>query len=191
MSKQIETLKIAIADAFIARKAKETAKNASNTNIQKNLDKYAKEVNHDAVITILAACNFSAESINSNVYAVEKMIATARYCASVDKLDIYTQATFASMIALEASQIEVTRDVIASFCTNDVKTKYDAKIKATRVQSCKSQSTVATQHNSTINAMKALHMITETVNASNDSVFTLNRDNVAVKKIAERQNVTL
>jgi hypothetical protein len=187
----INTLRADIAAAFEARKIAELAKNANNTNMQKNLTKYAKEVDHDSVVAVLVACNFSAAQINKNAYAVEKMISTARFCVKADKLDVYTNATIRSMFALEDAKIEVTRDVIASLCSNDVKTKYDAKIKSTRVQSAKSASTVATQHNSTINAMLALSMFNVATNASNDEVFMLNRENEAVKLIAERFEIAL
>jgi hypothetical protein len=193
MTNAIETLKSDIAAAFAMRKAAELTKNASNANMQRNLDKYAKAADHDDVVAMLVACNFSVANVSKNAYAVEKMISTARFAASsaLDKLDVYTNATIRSMFALEDAKIEVTRDVIASLCSNDIKTKFDAKIKATRVQTTKSQSTVATQHNSTINAMIALDMFNVARNAANDETFTLKRDNAAVVKIAEHFQIAL
>jgi hypothetical protein len=193
MTNAIATLRTDIANAFAARKAAELLKNASNANMQRNLDKYAKAADHDEVVSVLVACNFSAANINKNAYAVEKMISTARFAASsaLDKLDVYTNATIRSMFALEEAKIEITRDVIASLCSNDIKTKFDAKIKATRVQTTKSQSTVATQHNSTINALLALDMLNVARNAANDETFTLKRDNAAVIAIANSFQIAL
>lgn len=194
MNANVTALRTAIANAFAARKSAELSADASNSNMQKNLDKYAKNVDHDSVVTVLLACNFDVAAINQNAYAVEKMIKIARCAVSVDSLDVYTNATIRSMIACEAQEIEITRDVIASFCSVDAKNasaKVERAIKATRVQDHKSQSTVATQHNSTINAMIALHMLNVTRNASNKDVFKLNRENAAIKKIAERFELSL
>jgi HSP90 family molecular chaperone len=103
----------------------------------------------------------------------------------------YCNALFDSALILEKASIEITRDVVASLCTNDIKTKFDAKIKASRVQKTVSKSTIATQHNSTLNAFNALRMLNVTRNANNDDVFTLNRDNAIVQAIAARKNVAL
>lgn len=176
-----------IQNAITARLASAKAQSMTSSNRAK-----LEKVNlSDPVVTVLLACNYDPSNVNQNVYSVEKAFDIAACAAKGGRMSVYCDATFRSMLALEKAEIEVTRDVIASFCSNDVKTKYDAKIKATRVQTTKSQSTVATQHNSTINAMLALHMLNAARNASNDEVFTINRENEAVKQIAAIKEIAL
>lgn len=189
MTKTVDTLKTEIAAAFAARVLRET-----HSNKLKNLAKYEKDVMHDNVVAVLLACNYSADSVNVNVYCVEKQISAARYVAKCDRLDIYTNAIFDSMIALEKSEIEITRDVLASCCSVDAKhanAKVEKAIKATRVQTHKSQSTVATQHNSSVNAMLALHMLKSARNTANAETFTLDRDSYAVREIAALKQIKL
>lgn len=190
-SQQITDMRAAIASAFAARAARELAKDASNSNMQRNLTRYAKDADHDKVAEVLCASNFDVSHIDRNAYSVEKAIDIARYCVSAAKLSVYCNAIFDSMLSLETAKVEITRDVLASVCSNDIKTKYDAKIKSTRVQTVKSKSTVATQHNSSINAMLALHMLNTSRNSANDETFTLDRSNYAVQQIAARKNVAL
>ncbi len=189
----INTLRASLSSLVVARLASDKAQSMTANN-RKKLSDFADVVSrNDAIAELLVACSYSASAVNQNVYSVEK-VADIAITASSDKrnaLSVYCAATFASMIALEKADIEITRDVIASVCTNDIKTKYDAKIKTTRVQSVKSKSTVATQHNSTINAMLALSMFNVTRNAANDEKFTLNRESVAVKAIASRLELAL
>lgn len=190
----VTEMRTLIATAFAARAAFELAKDANNSNMQKNLSRYAKDAAHDKVAEVFAACSYDVSHINRNAYSVEKAVSTARYCASVDKLDVYTNAIFDSMLVLEAAQIEITRDVISSMCSVDAKNanaKIERAIKPTRVQTHKSTSTVATQHNSSINAMLALHMLNAARNAANDECFTLDRSNFAVQAIAARKEVKL
>lgn len=182
----VARLRATLASVVANRLASVKAQSMTASNAKKLTDAVDVATRSDAVAALLVACNYSAESMNQNVYSVEKVfdIVAARP-------SIYCNATFKSMIALESAEIEITRDVIASFCTNDVKCKYDAKIKATRVQSVKSKSTIATQHNSTINAFLALHMLNVSRNSNNDETFTLNRENDAVKLLAAKHEIAL
>lgn len=187
----INTLRASISNAVTARLASDKAQSMTDSN-RKKLAKFDALVSQsEAIASLLVACNYSADAINQNVYSVEKVEQIAQYANSAARLSIYCAAMFDSMIALEKADIEVTRDVIASLCTNDIKTKYDSKIKSTRVQTVKSKSTVATQHNSSINAYLALHMLHVTRNANNDECFKLDRDNAAIKAIAARKELAL
>jgi hypothetical protein len=185
-------LRASIALAVDARIAREDAKSSMTSSNKKKLtDVRDVAARSDDIATLLLACNFDAASVNLNVYSVEKMLDIAQYACSASRMSQYCNALFDSALALEKAKVEITRDVVASICTNDIKTKYDAKIKSTRVQKAVSKSTVATQHNSTINAYLALSMLNVTRNANNDEVFTLNRDNAAVRAIAERKNIKI
>lgn len=190
MTQAVNDLRAAIDAAVTARLASDKAQSMTANN-QKKLAQFRDAVNaSDAIAALLVACNYSADAVNQNVYSVEKVHDIAR-SDKMNFLSIYCNALFSSAIALEKAEIEITRDVVASLCSNDIKTKHDAKIKASRVQTTKSASTVATQHNSTINAFLALHMLHVTRNASNDECFTLNRENAAIKQIAALKQVTL
>jgi hypothetical protein len=189
---QIASLRTQIATAIDARIAREDAKaNMTSSNKKKLTDVRDVAARSEEIASLLLACNFDAASVNLNVYSVEKMLHIAQFACSASRMSQYCSALYDSALVLEKAQVEITRDVVATLCTNDVKTKYDAKIKATRVQKAVSNSTVATQHNSTINAFLALHMLNVTRNANNDECFTLNRDNAAVRAIAERKNIKL
>jgi hypothetical protein len=192
MTSNIQTLRASIATAIDARIAREDAKSSMTSSNKKKLtDVRDVAQRSDDIAQLLLACNFDAASVNLNVYSVEKMLDIAQYACSASRMSQYCNALFDSAIALEKAQIEITRDVVAAICTNDIKTKFDAKIKSTRVQKAVSKSTVATQHNSTINAYLALHMLNVTRNANNDECFTLNRENAAVRAIAERKQIKL
>lgn len=192
MNAQITTLRASIADAVNARIAREDAKATMTSSNKKKLTDCSDVASRsDDVATLLLACNFDAASISLNVYSVEKMFDIVAFATSAGRMSQYCNALFDSALALEKAQVEITRDVVASLCTNDIKCKYDAKIKTTRVQKAVSKSTIATQHNSTLNAFNALHMLNVTRNANNDDVFTLNRDNAIVQAIAARKNVQL
>lgn len=193
MTQQITDFRASITANVNARLASDKAQSMTANN-RKKLESFRDQVaQNDAIAALLVACNYSADAVNQNVYSVEKAHDIARSAASEKQnfLSIYCNALFASAIALEKAEIEITRDVIATLCSNDVKTKYDAKIKTTRVQSVKSASTIATQHNSTINAFLALHMLNVTRNSANDECFTLNRENVAIKSLAKARDITL
>lgn len=190
----IATLRASIATAIDARISREDAKSSMTSSNKKKLtDVRDVAARSDEIATLLLACNFDAASVNLNVYSVEKMLDIAQFACSASRMSQYCNALFDSAIALEKASIEITRDVVAALCTNDIKinAKIDAKIKNTRVQKAVSKSTIATQHNSTINAYLALHMLNVTRNANNDECFTLNRENAAVRAIAERKNVKL
>jgi hypothetical protein len=188
----LATLRASIAAAVAARIAREDAKSTMTSSNKKKLtDCSDVAARSDDVATLLLACNYDAASINQNVYSVEKAFDIVAFACSASRMSQYCNALFDSALVLEKANVEITRDVVAALCTNDIKTKFDAKIKATRVQKTVSKSTVATQHNSTINAFNALHMLNVTRNANNDDVFTLNRENAIVQAIAARKNVQL
>ncbi|MCK1543392.1 hypothetical protein IVB12_15860 [Bradyrhizobium sp. 179] len=192
MTSNIQTLRASIATAIDARIAREDAKSSMTSSNKKKLtDVRDVAQRSDDIASLLLACNFDAASVNLNVYSVEKMLDIAQYACSASRMSQYCNALFDSALVLEKASIEITRDVVAALCTNDIKTKFDAKIKSTRVQKAVSKSTVATQHNSTINAYLALNMLNVTRNANNDECFTLNRENAAVKAIAERKQIKL
>lgn len=185
---QITDMRAKLCAAFDARIARETVENKIE-----NLQKYRKSADHDVVASTLLACSFDVNNVNQNVYAVEKMMKLAR-SMTANNASMYCNALIASAVACEAQSIEITRDVIASFCSIDLKhasQKVERAIKTTRVQKHVATSTVATQHNSTINAFCALDMLRVTRNASNNDTFTLNRDNVIVQAIASHLNVSL
>jgi hypothetical protein len=188
----LATLRSNIALAVAARISKEDAKATMTSSNKKKLNDCSDvAARSDDVATLLLACNFDAASISQNVYSVEKMFDIVAFACSASRMSQYCNALFDSAIVLEKASIEITRDVVASLCTNDIKTKYDAKIKATRVAKTVSKSTIATQHNSTLNAFNALRMLNVTRNANNDDVFTLNRENAIVQAIAARKNIAL
>lgn len=193
MTQQITDFRASITANVNARLASDKAQSMTANN-RKKLESFRDQVaQNDAIAALLVACNYSADAVNQNVYSVEKAHDIARSAASEKQnfLSIYCNALFNSALALEKAEIEITRDVVASLCSNDVKTKFDSKIKATRVQSVKSASTIATQHNSTINAFLALHMLNVTRNSANDECFTLNRENAAIKSLAKARDITL
>jgi hypothetical protein len=189
---QITALRASIADAVALRIKNEDQKATMTSSNKKKLTDYNDIVQrNDDVCALLIASNYSASRFAESVYSVEKDCKIVQYALSASRMSQYCEALFDSALLLEKAQVEITRDVVASLCTNDIKTKYDAKIKATRVQKAVAHSTVASQHNSTINAFLALHMLHETRNANNDDVFTLNRENAIVQAIAARKNIAL
>lgn len=187
----LASIRASISNAVAARLADVKSDSMTSANRKKLSDAADVTSRNDAVAALLVACNYDAAAINQNVYSVEKVFDIVAFANSAGRMSIYCNATFDSMLALEKAEIEITRDVIAALCSNDVKTKFDGKIKSTRVQSVKSKSTIATQHNSTINAFLALNMLHVSRNANNDDVFKLNRENAAVKLIASRKEIAL
>jgi hypothetical protein len=202
MTKTVETLKADIASAFASRIAYEQNKNADNASIVKKFTAIAKSADHDTIASVLLACNYDAANINAsnvsthraNVYMIEKQIDFARYLANVDRVDQYSVAIFKSTLALETAQIEMTRKAVASACSADVKhtdAKTERVLKTTRVQKHIAASTVSTQASSSLCMLTAFNVLTETRNASNESVFRVNRESEAAKRFAARLEIEL
>lgn len=180
--------------AIDARIAEETANMKISSKKLRDFEAYKSDVAHDSVISVLVACNFNVASVKQNTYAVRKMIDLARSAANCDTASVYCNALVASAVACERAEIEITRDVVFAMCSVDAKhasPKVEKAIKSTRVQSHKSNSTVASQHNSTLNAFEALNMLTIARNASNVESFKLDRSNAAVIAIAAKLQVAL
>jgi hypothetical protein len=184
------------------RIAYECDKNAANETIKSKINAIRKSATHNDIAAVLVACSYDADKINTqervsnrrNVYAVQKEINAARFIAAVAALDHYTLAIFKTAFALEAADFALTHATARAACSVDVKTSVAAQqsiVIKNRYAKHIDASTASTQSSSSINALQALNVFTESRNAANEIEYKINRASHAAIKIAERLTLAL
>jgi hypothetical protein len=196
---EITEFRAAMQVAFTERAEYETAKNATNSNIQKTLQDLAKSVDFDRIAEIFIAANVSPNFINTservsarfNVYAAQKVVNTARAVAKVERLNHYSIAILASAIALENASMTMTHKDAHSACTLSVKTDAVREKHIVKYAKHVDASTASTQSSSSINALKTLNVLGEIRDMSNITCYTVKRDSEATKALCEVLQIAL
>lgn len=178
-----------------ARAAYELSKNADNDSMQAKLTQIRKSVDHDVIAQVMLASNVDADYLNRaervsnrfNVYSAEKVVNVARACAKVSELNHYTLAVFKTAQALAKIESALTHRDAVSACSMKIKhsdAKREAIIKQTRFQKHIEASTASTQSSSSINALQAFNVLTETRDAANIVTYALNVESEAYKTLS-------
>ena len=182
---QVTEYRATLISAIDARGTHETTKNAENTSMQATLAQLRKSVDHDAIASVMLASNVNANFINTservsnrfNVYSAEKVINVARAIAKVATLNHYTLAVFKTALALAKTNSTLTHKDAACACSMSVKhtdSKRESVIKSARYAKHVAANTASTQSSSSINALQACNVLTETRDAANVVTYTLN-----------------
>lgn len=186
--------------AFDARAAYETAKNADNASMTKTLTTLRKSIAHDAVASVMLACNVSADFINRaersnarfNVYSAEKVANVARYLSvSTEVLNHYTLAILKSCIALSDAKLSLTHADAQVACSSDARS-LDAKKKKLIAQYARvvAANTASTQSSSSINALQMFSIIKETRDANNAIAYVFNDEHSHAKELRAKLNMS-
>jgi hypothetical protein len=182
---QVTEYRATLLSAIDARATHEATKNAENTSMQATLAQLRKSVDHDAIAWVMLASNVNANFINTaervsnrfNVYSAEKVVNVARAIAKVATLNHYTLAVFKTAIALTKIDSALSHKDAACACSMSVKhtdSKREAVIKSARYAKHVAANTASTQSSSSINALQACNVLTETRDAANVVTYTLN-----------------
>jgi hypothetical protein len=177
-----------------SRAAYELSKNAENTSIQKTVSDVRKACDNDVLISVMLASNVNADFINKservsarmNVYAVEKVINVARHVAKASVLNRYTLAIVKAAIALAKADLLLTHADAVAACSLDVAHKDKSRaaiIKSARYAKHVAANTASTQSSSSINALQAFNVLTETRDSANHVCYSLNNESVALAEI--------
>lgn len=166
--------------AFDARATYERSKNAENDNMQKTLKDLRASVAHVKIAEIMSACNVNAQFINRaernnarfNVYSAEKVVNVARAIASVNSLNHYTKAIYASILSFANAKLDFShKDAIAA-CSLSVKCSDTKRAKAlVQYQKHVAANTASTQASSSLNALLQYRVIEEYRDAANNVCY--------------------
>jgi len=182
----------AMLSAFDSRAAYEAAKNSENSNMQETLKDLKKSVNHDAIANVMQSANLDCAFINRqernnarfNVYAAQKIVNIARAAKHVATLNHYTKAIVASLASFKAASAELSHKDAISACSSDSKVSKAKDALLVRYAKITSANTASTQASSSLNALLACHVISESRNAANETCYTLNDNALASDLIA-------
>lgn len=173
----------ALTSEIDARAAFELAKSSENDSMQDTLKKLRASVDHDTIAQVLLSSNVDVQIINRaerinarmNVYALEKIANIARAQCSAATLNHYTLAILKTALALEANERALThRDAVCA-CSLDVKhtdSQREKVIKTTRYAMHVALTTASTQSSSSVNALQACNVLTET----SEKTYRVNRE---------------
>lgn len=188
MSQSITDFRASLALAFDARIAYETAKQADKCAAKFVAVK--KELDHDALAQIMLDNAYDVACINEhkrdnnrkNIYSIEKHANIVRALAKTEALNHFTLNIFKSALKLEENETFLTIADARSACSllETVKDKKREKL-ISKYQKNVAASTVNAQHSSSIDALVCLNILRETRDASNQRVYTLNRESKAFK----------
>lgn len=197
MSKNVTKFIEAINAALDSRVAYETHKDANNDSMQSNLTSLRKSMTHSDIATVMMNSSVDAEFINRaersnnryNIYAAVKVDNIARCVKSVAELNHYTLAILRVALALEATDSKLSHKDAVAACSASVKhsdANRERIIKSLRYAKHVAANTASTQSSSSINALQTFNMLTESRDASNAVVYSVNRESDAFKSIAKR-----
>jgi hypothetical protein len=184
--------------AIESRAAYELSKNAANDSIQTVLKSLCKDLTHEHVASVLMQNAVSADFVNRqervnnryNVYAAQKVDNAARAALSVEALNHYSLAILRVACAL---RVISHKDAVAA-CSASVKHSDAARervIKSLRYAKHVASNTATTQSSSSINALQTLNVLSESRDASNNVVYSINESSEAFQKLAARYELKL
>lgn len=186
--------------ALDSRAEYEAHKNVDNDSIQSTLASLRKSLTHSTIAQRLLDSNVDANFVNRqersnnryNVYAAEKVDNAARAAALVAECNHYTLAILRVALAFEASDSKLSHADAVSACSASVKHKDAARekvIKSLRYAKHVASNTATTQSSSSINALQTLNVLTESRDASNVAVYSVNRENAIFAALAARYSL--
>ena len=185
--------------AIDSRAAYEASKNADNNSIQSVLAALRKDFNRAEVIAqIMIDNSVNAEFINRqersnnryNVYAAQKVENAVSASANTEALNHYTLAILKVACALKT----VSHKDAVSACSAGVKhsdTARERVIKSLRYAKHVAANTASTQSSSSLNALQTLNVISESRDANNDVIYSVNSDSLIFKALAARYELKL
>ena len=170
-----------------ARKAYENDKNASNDSIQKTLNAIRKTCEREAIASVMLASNVDSSFINKsertsnrfNVYAAEKVANVAQAIAKAATLNHYSLAILRAASALKKAELKLTHADAVAACSLDVAHKDKSRaaiIKSSRYAKHVAANTASTQSSSSINALQAFSVFTESRDEANHVCYSLNEN---------------
>lgn len=175
--------------AFDARIAYEVEKSADARileNAKKQLNSSRSGLTHEAIATVLLNAKFSPDCINGklrdnaamNLKAIVKIENTARSIASVETLNVYTNAILKTLKTFEENEQVLTRSDTVACCSSNGKLS-DAKRNKLLSRTAKhyAPGTASTQASSSNRVLLAFDVIRETKNAANEVCYVLNNSN--------------
>lgn len=185
--------------AFDSRASYEHAKNAANESIQRTISDLAKSCDHDSIARIFRAAQIDSNFINKserisarfNVYSAQKVVNIARAIAKVESLNHYSRAIFASAIALQNADMQISHHDAASACSLNVKTTANREKLLSKYAKHVEANTAATQSSSSINALKAFDILRETRDSANVVCYDVNRESAATIALASIMQIAL
>jgi hypothetical protein len=197
MTQMIDSYVAELNAALDARAAYELAKNAANDSMQSTLSSLRKSMTHADIAAQLHSCNVDANFINRsersnnryNVYAAQKVDNVARAAKSVEELNHYTLAILRVALAVEKIESKLSHKDAVSACSASVKhseAKRESLIKSLRYAKHVAANTASTQSSSSINALQTCNILSESRDAANAVVYSVNRESETFKLIAAR-----
>ena len=190
----VENMIASINAQFDVRVSYETEKNAENDSIKLALTRHRKSMTHERVAQMMIESNVDVTFINRqermnaryNEKSIEKVANIARFLASADRLNHYTNAILKSAIALTDANLSLTHTDACAACSSDAKVSDKRKSKLiTHYCNVVAANTASTQSSSSINALQMFHLLVEKRDDHNKIAYTFNNDHALASRVRE------
>lgn len=186
----------AFATAFATRIAYETSKqnDALTTENMKRLQSAADFMSHESVAALLASCSVDAETINKTtkadkrfaVYSIDKTRNVLAFVTSSAKLNDMNFYILKTLLKCNAAGVDMSLDDAKAACSAAIKLNKEQKTRVCQNSKHIAESTVKSQHASTLDALLFLNVVSATRDAMNNDTFKFNAENEIAKQIVTR-----
>lgn len=165
-------------------------KNVSASN-EKKMNNMLLMLSSERLCTLLRNAKVNSSAFLRAIYASEKVVKFATQAIAFDatKLNENTRAIFTTAINCAKNNVEFTKDDACASISKDLKIDENKKAYIFRRNIIQQVSTIAAQSQTSLDALKTLHIISD--NAQKKNVYDVNLKNELTKALCKNFNIDL
>jgi len=166
------------------------AKNVCAAN-EKKMQNMKRMLSSERLCNLLRDAKVDANAFSRAIYASEKVVKFATQAIAFDatKLNENTQAIFKTAINCAKNNVEFTKDDACASISKDLNVDENKKAYVFRRNIIQQVSTIAAQSQTSLDALKTLHIISD--NAQKKNVYDVNLDSELTKALCKNFNIDL
>ncbi len=178
--------------ALVARVDAAAKANKMSESNREKLRSFAKECNASTkLVAFLTTAQVDVKVFENDIYEIDKLRNLSRFATdeiAARDFNEMNRCVFLTALNFEMNDIPFTREDATHACSSHYKIKDATKKKLTVQNSeAKADSTVASQHRSSLKALEALNIL----RSVNKTEFRMNLDSEATKALAAKFNVEI